>query len=99
VLAGLFRHVQERLVQREGSTSGVIERKIAITCRETSRNVEPGLTRMACGRSRGARLIGIAECTPNGPRLVRCRRHDARASGGRRPPPAYREAPAGQLLH
>ena len=48
------------------STSGVTDRKISNTAAET-REYLPWLTgsTTACGQSRRARVIGIAECTPN----------------------------------
>ena len=48
-----------------GSTSGVTAWKISMTPRETSAYL-PWLGGMivACGQSRRARVIGIAECTP-----------------------------------
>ena len=48
-----------------GSTSGVTERKTSITPADTV-EYSPwlGWTTVACGQSRRARLIGIAEWTP-----------------------------------
>jgi len=49
-----------------GSTSGVIERKIAKTCCETVRYLlKSGWTMTSEGQSRTARDIGIADRTPN----------------------------------
>ena len=47
------------------STSGVTRRKLSITEEETCPNVsKSGGTTTACGHSRRARVIGIAERTP-----------------------------------
>ena len=49
-----------------GSTSGVYERRIAITSRLASRYASNrGARNTPSGQARRARAIGIAECTPN----------------------------------